>query len=77
MAKKPDTKMQVYYKGNIDADPVLLFEDLDAIPQATCALRKPIMTDQGILLLTDHSDSVDPKWLRFLFFCRFEAPPKP
>ena len=53
-----DTKMQVYYKANIDADPVLLFEDLDAIPQATCALRKPIMTDQGILLLTDHSDSV-------------------
>jgi hypothetical protein len=53
-----DTKMQVYYKANIDADPVLLFEDLDAIPQATCALRKPIMTDQGILLLLNHSDSV-------------------
>lgn len=53
-----DTKMQVYYKANIDAEPVLLFEDPDALPQLAWQLYKPIMTDQGILLLSNHSDSV-------------------
>ncbi len=53
-----DSKMQVYYKADIDAQPVLLFEDLNALPQLASQFYTPIMTDQGILLLSDHSDSV-------------------
>ncbi len=53
-----DAKMQVYYKANIDADPVLLLEDPNALTQIAWQLYKPIMTEQGILILSDHSDSV-------------------
>jgi outer membrane protein assembly factor BamB/uncharacterized protein Veg len=53
-----DSKMQVYYKADIDAQPVLLFEDLNALPQLSSQFYTPIMTDQGILILSDHSDDV-------------------
>jgi uncharacterized protein Veg len=53
-----DSKMQVYHKADIDAQPVLLFEDLNALPQLASQFYTPIMTDQGILILSDHSDDV-------------------
>jgi hypothetical protein len=51
------SKMQVYHKADIDAEPVLLFEDPNALPQMSWQLYKPIMTEQGILILTDRSNN--------------------
>ena len=51
------SKMQVYHKSDIDAEPILLFEDPDALPQMAWQVYKPIMTEQGILILTDRSNN--------------------